>query len=308
MEKRVAIAGDSLDLSQQPNEPVPIEISDEHLEEIRIAAKAGFYLSLSSDPVRAVLTEMIDHPWFMGISEPPVLGIIGALLRTIQPRRVLQIGTHIGFSAIYFADLLLRNERPGQLVTVEPEALSNEAARGWASKAGVAGGITFVEGRSTDPAAGEQIQAQGPYDLIYLDSSHQYRGTLAELTLILAPDGWLAPHGLLLLHDVSELATQWDSTGEGGVRRAFQEWSALYGDTQYELVLEPPLWPGVCGLGWIMRRAAPKPMPEEVPSPAFQSMLLRQQTEIAQLQKRLRQLESNWFVRWFCGVSHRVKS
>jgi len=59
--------------------------------------------------------------------------------------------------------------------------------------------------------------------LILLDSSHQYDHTLREL------DRWvpeMVPHSLMLLHDTSDFARSFDSEGEGGVRRALEEWSA----------------------------------------------------------------------------------
>ncbi|MEY2504751.1 MAG: hypothetical protein QOG27_1031, partial [Verrucomicrobiota bacterium] len=61
----------------------------------------------------------------------------------------------------------------------------------------------------------------GDPELIVLDSSHEYQATLDELDL------WypaLAAGGLLILHDVSRFAVDFDVTKQGGVLRAFTEW------------------------------------------------------------------------------------
>ena len=232
-------------------------LSEEKMAEVRAAFREdSHYLGHCSTQVRAVLTEIIDHPWFPGVTDPSALGLLGSLLRIIQPERMLQLGTHIGFSAIYFADILVRNARPGTLVTVEPDELAHEAARQWAVKAGVEPAIQFVDGRSVDEQVDSALRASGPFDLVYLDSSHSYAGTKDELALILRPGGWLGEHGILLLHDVTELLANLSPEFEGGVRRAVLEWLALHPSDYHHLLLEPPLWPNGCGLGAISRRTA----------------------------------------------------
>lgn len=232
-------------------------LSEEKMTEVRAAFREdNHYMGYCSAQVRAVLMEIIDHPWFPGVTDPSALGLLGSLLRIIQPERMLQLGTHIGFSAIFFADILRHNGRPGTLVTVDPDDVAHGAARCWAAKAGVDGAIQFVDGRSGDEPVGVALRAAGPFDLVYLDSSHSYSGTRDELALILAPDGWLGDHGILLLHDVTELLANLSPEFEGGVRRAILEWLALYPDDFHHLLLEPPLWPNGCGLGAITRRTA----------------------------------------------------
>jgi hypothetical protein len=61
--------------------------------------------------------------------------------------------------------------------------------------------------------------------MVFIDSSHQYEHTLKELKLWF---GLLSPQGLMFLHDVSDFAKTFDSTGEGGVQRALDEWSRFY--------------------------------------------------------------------------------
>jgi predicted O-methyltransferase YrrM len=279
-------------------------ISAEHLEEIRTAFRDDpLYWRLCSARTQAVLEEIIAYPWFMGVTDPTALGMLGALLQLVQPVRVLQLGTHIGFSAIYFADLLGRNPRPGTLVTVDPESHGHDLARTWAAKAGVSERITFIDGFSTDESVIAAVQARGPYDLVYVDSSHTYAGTLRELALILPPGGWLSEHGLLLLHDVGEFMADYTPELDGGVRRAVLEWLATQPGIYHHLLLEPPLWDNACGLGLIVRRTAPTPSRDagDVHVEALQQALARSEERAAQLAVALRQLESNWLVRLVTG-------
>ena len=227
------------------------------LDEIRAAFRTeNFYQASCSLQARAVLDEIIQHPAFPGATDPSVLTLLGTFLQIIHPKRVLQLGTFVGFSAILIADILANSTRSGHLVTVEPDPVAHDMARNWVRKAGLHDAVTFLDGYSTAPEIQKALQANGPYQLIYLDSSHAYQATLDELDFIFETGKLLAPGGLLLLHDVGELATQWDATGAGGVRRAVAEWMATRRDRYQDFIFEPPFWPNVCGLGLITERAS----------------------------------------------------
>ena len=99
----------------------------------------------------------------------------------------------------------------------------------------------------------------GDPELIILDSSHEYQATLAELDLWY---GALAAGGLLILHDVSHFAAEFDVTHQGGVGRAFIEWRkahpevetfCLNGDAR-TMELPRPLYKDACGLGLIHKK------------------------------------------------------
>ena len=209
-----------------------------------------FYLSFVSPAARAVLESIIDHPAFPGVTDPPALMQLGLLLRTAKPLRVLQLGTLVGFSAVYLADIL-RTNGVGHLVTVDPDVDASELAVRWVQEAGLDHHVSFVEGFSTDPEVGETVARSGPFDLVYLDSSHLYEPTLRELDLIFEEGGWLARDGLLVIHDAATQGVQ-----DAAVRRALDEWYAQHA-TEFQLfVLEPPFWPVTTGLA-VMRRSPP---------------------------------------------------
>ena len=197
---------------------------------LRVVRLSGDACPASRDDGRAGLRRR-DRP----------AGPFGArfLLAAAKPVRVLQLGTLIGFSLVMIADVLRQNGR-GHLNTVDPEQPANLIAWSWAERAGLNEWITFREGRSTDPSIRELMAACGPFDFIYVDSSHAYDATLVEFDLILGQSGWLSKSGLLVLHDAAFGAAQFDQTGRGGVHRALEEWLAPRAEQYQRIVLEPP--------------------------------------------------------------------
>ena len=70
---------------------------------------------------------------------------------------------------------------------------------------------------------------------------------------------FLAPGGLICLHDTSRFAEDFDVTHDGGVRRAFREWRAAHPEVEAILLngesrtMEGtrPLYKDACGVGLI---------------------------------------------------------
>lgn len=98
----------------------------------------------------------------------------------------------------------------------------------------------------------------GAPELVFLDSSHEYRQTLHEI------EAWypaLAAGGFIVLHDTSEFAASFDVTGEGGVRRALQEWRESHPEVEVISLnhnvpaLETPgmVYQDFCGVGLIQK-------------------------------------------------------
>jgi predicted O-methyltransferase YrrM len=217
---------------------------------------------LVSRRTRKVLDSMVDELSFPGSTDPSALVLLAAIVAAARPRRVLELGTLLGFSTVMIADLLAGAGHGGRVTTVDPAPDSHPAARRWVRKARLEAHTEFVQGASTDPDVVQRLAADGPFDLVYLDSSHTYEGTLAELAILLEGPTLLAEHGLLVLHDASEHAAVFDSTNRGGVRGALDEWLAARPGRYGALVLEPPFWPNPCGLGLLRR------LPEAAPSQA----------------------------------------
>jgi len=126
------------------------------------------------------------------------------LIARFQPKRVLEIGTHVGASTVYIASALRRFVDGGELTTADivdvngPKAawkslrMPAPPAR-YISDLGLEGITTFV----TKPAA-KMLQTPERYDLIFLDGDHSPRAVYREISAALRI---LNPPGLIVLHD-----------------------------------------------------------------------------------------------------------
>lgn len=126
------------------------------------------------------------------------------LIAHYRPKRVLEIGTHVGASTVYIASALRRFVDGGRLTTADivdvngPHAawksvrMPTPPAR-YISNLGLGAITTFV----TKPAA-EMLRTSERYDLIFLDGDHSPRAVYREISAALRV---LNPAGLILLHD-----------------------------------------------------------------------------------------------------------
>jgi hypothetical protein len=94
-------------------------------------------------------------------------------------------------------------------------------------------------------------ETTGPHkkktQMLFIDSSHQYEQTLKELHLW-EPE--MEAEGLIFLHDVSDQAREYDTTGKGGVRRAFFE---VMVDEWNGMDISKGVYRDGCGLGIIQK-------------------------------------------------------
>lgn len=125
------------------------------------------------------------------------------LVHAMQPGRVLEIGTNVGFSTLHIAAAL----RPGgSMVTVDIVDVNDPAAQPWRDSgvayaprdllaaAGLGETVRFVTGRSLD----YMRSCEGAFDFIFLDGSHEAPVVYREVPLALRI---LAAGGVILLHD-----------------------------------------------------------------------------------------------------------
>jgi predicted O-methyltransferase YrrM len=119
--------------------------------------------------------------------EPETAELLGVLVRAMQAKRVLEIGTSNGYSTIWLADAA--EAVGGSVVSLEGEAERTEMARSNLSEAGVLG---FVELRTEDAGAALAGYADEAWDLIFLDAERPaYVGYWPDLVRVLRPNGLL---------------------------------------------------------------------------------------------------------------------
>jgi predicted O-methyltransferase YrrM len=200
----------------------------------------------------------------------PAMALVSGLVSGNGVRRVVQLGHYYGYSALLLGFALRRMglETPG-LFTVDLDGAATDFTRRWIGKAGLDGVVAVVEGDSADPAMPARAREAlgGAPEVVLVDSSHAYAHTLIELDLWA---GELPPGGLILLHDASVFAQQFDPSGEGGVHRAIGEWLArspgwtgmtLNGSVAPGADGDALVYKDACGLGILQRAFTPPPDP-----------------------------------------------
>jgi predicted O-methyltransferase YrrM len=119
--------------------------------------------------------------------EPETAELLGVLVRALQARRVLEIGTSNGYSTIWLADAA--EAVGGSVVSLEVEAERTEMARSNLQEAGVLG---LVELRTEDAGGFLTSSGDDAWDLIFLDAERPaYVGYWPDLVRVLRPNGLL---------------------------------------------------------------------------------------------------------------------
>jgi len=214
------------------------------------------YRTFVSERTLTVLDEMILDESFPGATDPWALSSLALYARLRQPLTSLELGTRIGFSTLIFADILAHNKATGQIWTVDPWEPDVEKARKYVDKAALSPVVHFLVGRSTDSAIVSELKKKGPFDMIYVDSSHIYNETLEELRIFAEGEGLSDARTLIMFHDAGKGARNMDATNAGGVPLALSRWYTDNLKKKFQLfVFEPPFWPCPAGLAVLSRRA-----------------------------------------------------
>ena len=188
----------------------------------------------------------------------PLISLLHGLVMGNGINRIVQLGTCAGYSALLLGWMLRRMNACRGLFTLDLDPAMCELARRWLLRAGLENFVEVAERSSLDPQSPRAAMdyLNGAPELVIIDSSHEYAATLEELDL------WypvVAPGGLLVLHDVSRFATDFDVTKQGGVGRAFAEWRKAHPDIETfclngearSMDLPRPLYKDACGVGLI---------------------------------------------------------
>jgi len=149
-----------------------------------------------------------SHAWN---SEPSVSEFLGELAFYQRANNVVELGCYVGWTSAHIALGLQAAGNGGQLWCLDYDARFLDAARSNLTRLGLNGSVKFVKGLSLESATLAALPKT--IDLLFIDTSHEYRDTLNEIAAYLPK---LAPGGLIVLHD---------SISQDGVRRAvFDRW------------------------------------------------------------------------------------
>lgn len=203
----------------------------------------------------------VEFGAFTGECGVPCLSMLQGLIMGNGVQRVVQLGHYVGYSTILISLMMERMASGGRLFSVDVDQRVTDFTQGWVDRFGTTGSVDLRVMDSSDPEAGqaaiETFGGQAP-QLIFIDSSHQYEHTLAELDL------WyplLQDWGFVVLHDASTFAADFDSTSAGGVKRAIDEWNLIANDRIFTINSQfgPPasgqdlVYVDGCGLGMMQK-------------------------------------------------------
>ena len=139
--------------------------------------------------------------------------LLAMLAELVGARRILEIGTLAGYSAIWMARALPPD---GQLVTLEYEPKHAEVARRNIERAGLAGRIEIRVGAALETLP----HLRGPFDLVFIDADKPSNPDYFEWALKLS-----RPGGLIVVDNVVRSGGVANPKGDAsarGTRRMFE--------------------------------------------------------------------------------------
>lgn len=192
--------------------------------------------------------EMQAHPELPGESAWGTRNILHALILATRPKRVLEVGSHIGSASVVIGSALKANGF-GMSYHLEPQDHYFEILQSFIRRADLTDIAIPLPLFSTDPSLPDVLG--GPVDIIFLDANHAYSHALEDLRIC---HKLLADKGFILLDDVgSPHSGDIDPESAGGVRQAALDFIAFH--PEYSVIFfEPPFWLNPCGLGLIARK------------------------------------------------------
>lgn len=153
------------------------------------------------------------------------------LLRSIGAKRVLEVGTLGGYSAIWMARALPPD---GVIVTLEREERHATLARRYITRAGLASVVDVRQGRALDILPSLDGQE---FDLVYLDADRAPIATYYDWAMrLVRVGGMIVAHNVLLGGRVADQASRTDDEDLRAVR-AFN--ARVAGDHRATSILVP---------------------------------------------------------------------
>jgi predicted O-methyltransferase YrrM/quinol monooxygenase YgiN len=150
--------------------PVAVEARDGRTTDPRWA-RVDDYLEDLFTPPDAALQATLDSTAAAGLPQIQVSATQGKLLhvlaRAMGARRILEIGTLAGYSAIWLARALPAD---GRLITIELDPKHAEVARANLARAGVADRVDIRVGRAIDVLPRLAAERADPFDLTFIDA------------------------------------------------------------------------------------------------------------------------------------------
>lgn len=193
------------------------------------------YLERLQPPRDALLAEIerVAAEEGVPISDPEVGRLLQLLARSRGARRILELGTALGYGAL----LLARGAPEARVVTVDRDPAMQERARGYLERGGVLDRVDLVAGEAL--AALDRID--GPFDLVYVDAEKtEYRRYLDRILTLVPVGAMIVFDNLLWKGRVAEPPEEDDPAADA--IRAFNGYLMIHPQLEAQVV---PLGDGV---------------------------------------------------------------
>lgn len=153
----------------------------------------------------------------------PAISFLQGLVMGSNIGRVVQLGHFVGYSTLLLGFMMRHMGRTKAVYSIDISQEASDYTSEWVSRADLEDYVRIHVSDSSAPGAavGAIAYLGVQPDLVFIDSSHGYTHTLRELDL------WFEQvrvGGLIVMHDTSVFAAQFDPDRAGGVPRALSEW------------------------------------------------------------------------------------
>ena len=150
----------------------------------------------NTDILDTIEREALDS--YVPIIRKEMQSFLKLLLAMQKPKRILEVGTAVGFSAILMAEY---NPYPCEIVTIENYDKRIPIARENFVRAGKEKQITLLEGDATEVLK----TLDEPFDMIFMDAAKgQYINFFGDVMRLLKKDGVLVSDNVLQDGDIIE--------------------------------------------------------------------------------------------------------
>ena len=190
-------------------------------------------VSLRESPLlarlRAETAQLSEARWQIAPEQGQFMAL---LVRLVGARRIVEVGTFTGYSAICLADAM---GPQGQLICCDLPGDYNATARRYFAEAGLAERIQWRLGPALDSLTALEGEGQGDFDLIFVDADKANYPAYLEQALRLLRQG-----GLLLFDNTLWSGRVLQPQPDSADTRAIQALNrALKDDARVELSLLP---------------------------------------------------------------------
>lgn len=152
-----------------------------------------------SDKLKIIEKAALDDE--VPIIKKPTQTLLQFLVRMKKPKRVLEVGCAVGFSAVLMSEEMPEN---GHITTIEKVPQRIEKAKENFQFAGKTDTITLLEGDATDILK-KLVADHQQYDMIFMDAAKgQYLHFFDDIMQLLAEDGLLVSDNVLQDGDIAK--------------------------------------------------------------------------------------------------------